>query len=69
MNEYDSTALLKLCALIRGEEDAQQWLVDNGYRELSEFWDAVENLESLLSGCLKQSPGACRIGRCFPWKR
>ncbi len=45
MKEYDLKALQKLCAAIREEEGAQKWLVDNGYRELSEFWDAYENVE------------------------
>jgi len=45
MKEYDSSALKKLSATIRGDEVAQQWLKDNGYRELSEFWDAYESIE------------------------
>ena len=35
---------LVLCA--RNNDDAaQQWLVDNDYREMSEFWDAFEGVE------------------------
>jgi hypothetical protein len=45
MRDYPIEALNKLSAAIRNEEDAQQWLVDNGYRELSEFWDAYEEVE------------------------
>ena len=45
MKEYESVALKKLCAAIRGEEGAQQWLLENGYRELSEFWDAYQDDE------------------------
>lgn len=45
MREYKIPELLKLCAFIRNEEGSQQWLIDNGFRELSEFWDAFENVE------------------------
>ena len=45
MKEYSNSVLQKLCEMIREEEGAQQWLVDNGYRELSEFWDAYEDVE------------------------
>ena len=45
MKEYPISVLRKLSAAIRDEEGAQKWLVDNGYRELSEFWDAYENVE------------------------
>ena len=45
MKTYDLPVLLKLCAFIREEPGAQQWLMDNGCRELSEFWDAVEHVE------------------------
>ena len=45
MKEYSSEALKKLCGTIQGEKGSQQWLVENGYRELSEFWDAYEDME------------------------
>lgn len=35
---------LVLCAR-ENDELAQQWLVDNGYPELSEFWDAFVGVE------------------------
>ena len=46
MKEYSSEVLKKLTAAIRGDKDSQQWLVDNNYRELSEFWDAYEDMEN-----------------------
>ena len=45
MRDYELTPLLKLCSYIREEDGAKQWLLDNDYRELAEFWDAVENTE------------------------
>jgi len=55
MNEYNPAAFLKLCALIRGEEGAQEWLMDNGHRELSEFWDALENVEKSFKWLLENN--------------
>jgi len=45
MKDYPFDALKKLSAAIREEKGAQQWLVDNGYHELSEFWDAYLGIE------------------------
>lgn len=45
MKHYPVEALSHLAAAIRDEKGAQQWLVDNGYRELSEFWDAYVGIE------------------------
>jgi hypothetical protein len=45
MKEYDPIVLKKFSALIKKEEGAQEWLVENGYRELQEFWDAVLGIE------------------------
>jgi hypothetical protein len=45
MRTYEIAPLLKLCALIRDEKNAREWLMENGYRELAEFWDAYENVE------------------------
>ena len=45
MKKYEPDVIMKLCAAMREEDGAQQWLVDNGYRELSEFWDAYEKME------------------------
>ncbi len=43
--DYEVKALQMLCASIRGEEAAQDWLRSNGFRELAEFWDAYEDVE------------------------
>src|SRR5580692_8855112 len=43
---YNSEALAHLVATIKGEKGAQEWLVANGYRELSEFWDAYLGIET-----------------------
>ncbi len=55
MREYDDFSLLKLCAAIRGEEGAQEWLIDNGYKELSEFWDAFEDMEKSFTWLLENN--------------
>jgi hypothetical protein len=55
MNEYNASALLKLCSLIRGEEGAQEWLLENDYRELSEFWNAYENVEESFKWLLENN--------------
>ena len=46
MREYDLPELKKLCEAIGGDATAQEWLKNNGFRELSEFWDAYEDVES-----------------------
>jgi hypothetical protein len=55
MKEYDLPAFIKLCALIREEEGARQWLIDNDCRELSEFWDAYENIEKSFTWLLENN--------------
>ena len=45
MRDYEIKELLKLCEAIRGEEGAHEWLKNNGFRELSEFWDAYQDIE------------------------
>jgi len=55
MKDYENSALLKLCALIREEEGARQWLIDNGYRELAEFWEANERVEKSFRWLLENN--------------
>lgn len=46
MKGYDKQVYEKLILLIRtNDKEAEQWLIDNGYRELKEFWDACEGME------------------------
>ena len=45
MKEYEPIALKKLSAHLKKEEGASEWLIENGYRELPEFWDAVSGIE------------------------
>lgn len=45
LKEYDLNALSHFDALVKEEKGAQEWLVENGYRELSEFWDAYCGIE------------------------
>jgi hypothetical protein len=45
MKEYDQIVLKKFSSLIKKEDGAQEWLVENGYPELHEFWDAVLGIE------------------------
>lgn len=46
MSDYDKTTFEKLIHVIRSnDKDAEKWLVDNGHRELKEFWDAYEGME------------------------
>ena len=45
MKDYPISVLQKLSAAIRNEEGAQQWLIDNGYQELAEFWEAYQEVE------------------------
>jgi len=55
LKPYDNITLLKLCAAIRGEGGAQEWLVNNGHRELSEFWDAFERVEKSFKWLLENN--------------
>jgi hypothetical protein len=46
MKNYDKEVFEKLILFVRNEDkQAEQWLSDNGYRELKEFWDAYEGME------------------------
>jgi hypothetical protein len=45
MKEYEPIALKKLSALIKKEDNAQEWLIENDCRELAEFWDAALGIE------------------------
>jgi len=45
MKEYDPIALKKLSALVKKEEGAQEWLIENGYPELPQLWDAMTGME------------------------
>ncbi len=46
MKSYPIEAFEHLVLCVRNDDEmAQQWLVDNDYRELSEFWDAFEGVE------------------------
>lgn len=46
LTKYPLVAYEKLATAIRDkDEDALQWLRDNGFPELAHFWDAVEGME------------------------
>jgi hypothetical protein len=46
MKSYDKEVFEKLILFVRNEDaEAENWLMDNGYRELKEFWDACEGVE------------------------
>lgn len=46
MKKYDKEVFEKMIMLVRKEDpEAAQWLIDNQYRELKEFWDACEGME------------------------
>ncbi len=46
MKTYDKEVFEKLIRFIRKDDpDSAEWLMENGYRELKEFWDACEGVE------------------------
>ena len=45
MKQYDTEELRMLEGAIRDEEGAQKWLMENGFRELAEFWEAYGDVE------------------------
>ncbi len=46
MKVYGHEAFEKLIHVVRTDDkDARQWLVENGYEELPQFWDAIEGVE------------------------
>ena len=50
MKAYDREAFNQLCILVKQEdEDARKWLMENGCRELAEFWDAIDGVEKSFS--------------------
>jgi hypothetical protein len=47
MKKYDKEVFEKLIRIIRTDDaECERWLDDNGYRELREFWDALEGVEN-----------------------
>lgn len=55
MKKYELQVLLKLCSTIREDAAAKLWLIENGYRELSEFWDACEHSEKSFQWLLENN--------------
>ena len=53
LKDYDINALSHFAAMVREEKGAQEWLVENGYRELSEFWDAYTGIEKSFKWLLE----------------
>src|SRR5437763_7046868 len=45
MKEYEPIVLKKFSSLIKKEEGANEWLVENGYPELPQLWDAIAGIE------------------------
>ena len=47
MKKYENIVFEKMILLVRNEDDAsRKWLIENNCRELVEFWDSIEGLES-----------------------
>lgn len=47
LRKYPTEVFERLVATVRDkDQDAQNWLLVNGYPELYHFWDAVEGVES-----------------------
>ena len=55
MKKYELPVLLKLCATIREDATARQWLMENEFRELIEFWDASEHVEKSYKWLLENN--------------
>ncbi len=54
MKNYDKEVFEKLILLVRNDDEvASEWLMNNGYRELVEFWDAVEGVEKSFKWLLE----------------
>jgi hypothetical protein len=46
MRGYDKEVFENLILLVRNnDKESEAWLIDNGYQELKEFWDACEGVE------------------------
>lgn len=64
MKTYEPIVFDHLILLVRDEdENARQWLRENGFPELTEFWDAVEGVEKSFRWLLenKQRPLAALV--------
>jgi hypothetical protein len=56
MKSYENKAFEKLIILVRNEnKDARAWLVENDYRELAEFWDALDGIEPAFKWLLNNN--------------
>lgn len=56
MKNYDNEIFEKLILLVRNEDkECRKWLLDNGHRELVEWWDAVEGMEPAFQWLLKNN--------------
>lgn len=54
LKKYPGEAFEKLLCVIRDNDDeAQHWLIENGYPELSHFVDAVEGIEKSFKWLLE----------------
>ena len=56
MRTYDNEVFEKLILLVRNEdEEAGNWLVEYGFRELKEFWDACDGMERSFKWLLENN--------------
>ena len=56
MKRYDKLVFEKLILLVRNEDDhAGAWLIENGCRELKEFWDACDGIEKSFKWLLENN--------------
>lgn len=54
MKNYDKEVFEKLILLVRNEDEiAGKWLIDQGCRELKEFWDACDGMENSFKWLLE----------------
>ena len=54
MKNYDKEVFEKLILLVRNEDEiAGKWLIDQGCRELKEFWDACDGMEKSFKWLLE----------------
>lgn len=63
MNEYPDIAIVKWCDYIGGDTNARTWLIENNFRELAEFWDAYEDVETSFQWL--KSNGFVHLAACI----
>jgi len=56
MKNYSDEVFGRMVMIVRKDNDLdREWMINNGHRELLEFWDAIENMEGSFKWLLENN--------------